>query len=104
MQMLGLISYSVYLVHLLVMPPVIALLLHINWAASLPGKPRFLLFSIVVMSVIFPVSLLLHYFVEQRGVALGKQLLAPRASVPQLAYYPSQKRVTSAASDAGLGA
>jgi peptidoglycan/LPS O-acetylase OafA/YrhL len=103
MQKLGQISYSVYLVHLLLIPPVIALLLHINWAASLPGKPRFLVFLLAVMSVIFPVSLLLHHFVEQPGVALGKRLLARRATLPQLTYQPSLKQVTPAGVMADLG-
>jgi peptidoglycan/LPS O-acetylase OafA/YrhL len=96
MQKLGHISYAVYLVHLLLIPPVIALLLHISWAASLPGKPRFLIFSLAVMTVIVPVSVLLHRFVEQPGIAVGKRLLASRATVPQRTYYPSQKRVIPA--------
>jgi peptidoglycan/LPS O-acetylase OafA/YrhL len=104
MQKLGQISYGVYLVHLLIIPPVVALLLHINWAASLPGKPRFFIFSFAVMSVIFPVSLLLHYFVEQPGVALGKRLLAGHAAAPNRTYFSSQKAVTPASSDAGYGA
>lgn len=100
MQMLGQISYAVYLVHLLLIPPVIMMLLHVQWAAALPGKPRFLLFSLAVMIVIFPISLLLHHFVEQPGIALGKRLLTIRSAAPQPIFYPVQEPARSAATDA----
>jgi peptidoglycan/LPS O-acetylase OafA/YrhL len=96
MQKLGQISYAVYLVHLLIIPPVVALLMHAHWAVALPGKPRFLLFSLSVMAVIFPISLLLHRLVEQPGVALGKRLLAVRAAVVQPGFYPVPKAASRA--------
>jgi peptidoglycan/LPS O-acetylase OafA/YrhL len=81
MQRLGDISYSVYLVHLLLMPPIIAMLLHIPWCASLGLKHRFVIFGLIVMLVVFPVSLILYYFVESPGIALGKRLLGSRSSI-----------------------
>ncbi|HXS78455.1 MAG TPA: acyltransferase [Terracidiphilus sp.] len=101
MQMLGQISYAVYLVHLLIIPPIVALLLHVHWATALPGKPRFLLFSSAVMLVIFPVSLLLQRFIEQPGVGLGKRLLTPSVADAHPQFYRLRKSATSAATDAG---
>jgi peptidoglycan/LPS O-acetylase OafA/YrhL len=99
LQKLGQISYAVYLVHLLVIPPVVALLMHVPWAVALPGKPRFLLFSLAVMAFMFPISLLLHHFIERPGVGLGKRLLAHRAAVVQPGYYPMQKPASATVRD-----
>jgi len=97
-QKLGQISYAVYLVHMLIIPPVVALLLHVPWAVALPGKPRFLLFSLAVMAFVYPISLLLHHLIEQPGVAMGKQLLTPRPAAVPSNFYPIAKSAPASAS------
>lgn len=79
-KLLGDISYSVYLVHILLIVPLIALLLHAHWAASLPTIPRYLFFSSAAMLVVFPVSFALYHFVERPGIAFGKRVLQQRKS------------------------
>jgi peptidoglycan/LPS O-acetylase OafA/YrhL len=58
-----------------------------------------LLFSLAVMAFMFPISLLLHHFIERPGVGLGKRLLAHRAAVVQSGYYPMQKPASATVRD-----
>lgn len=77
-QRLGDMSYSVYLVHILLIVPVAALLLHSPWVASLSAIPRYLLFAAAAMLAVFPVAFALYLFVERPGISLGKRLLQHR--------------------------
>jgi peptidoglycan/LPS O-acetylase OafA/YrhL len=74
-QRLGDISYSVYLVHLLVIMPLCAWLLHFRLLTALPQIPRFALFFAASGLIVFPLAMLLYYAVEQPGIRLGKRIL-----------------------------
>lgn len=83
MQRLGDISYSVYLVHLLLLPPIIAGLLHIPWCASFSLKARFPVFGFAAMLVVFPVSWVLYHFVESPCIVFGKRLIRNTSELRQ---------------------
>ncbi len=75
-QKLGDISYSLYLVHLLLLMPISAVLLRFPQVSSMPDLLRFsVLFGITLIFVI-PVSTLLYYGVEKPGIEVGKRLLS----------------------------
>jgi peptidoglycan/LPS O-acetylase OafA/YrhL len=71
-QKLGTLSYSIYLLHSLVLLPVCALLLKQHWFLALPALIRFLVSIIVNGSIVLPLSMLLYKFLEKPGVRWGK--------------------------------
>ena len=74
-QMLGDISYSVYLAHLLLIMPICAVLLHFRQVTSMPELVRYsFLFGVSALFVL-PVSILLYHGVEKPGIEFGKRLL-----------------------------
>jgi len=80
---LGDVSFSVYLLHLLIVIPVIAYLLQ-HW--HLGAYSPFTRFGIVCAVTIPPVyflSNLLYHFVEKTGIRFGKSLLTRRAPLSQ---------------------
>jgi len=74
-QLLGDISYSLYLVHLLIVIPVSAALLRIPGIATMPGALRFMLFLAVNAAIILPTSFLLYHVIEKPGITAGKAVL-----------------------------
>jgi peptidoglycan/LPS O-acetylase OafA/YrhL len=79
-QILGNMSYSLYLVHLLLVMPVCAALLHVHRVASLPAIPRYCFFFAASALFVFPISTLLYYGVERPGIKLGQRLTARKAA------------------------
>ncbi len=69
------VSYSVYLVHLLILTPVGALLAHVEWYVNLPGFARFSIIFILVSFLTYCIAYPLYRYVEQPGVNLGKNLI-----------------------------
>ncbi|MET0659269.1 MAG: acyltransferase [Steroidobacteraceae bacterium] len=78
----GEISYTIYLVHLLVMLPVLGLLIQTEWFLGLSAYPRFVVGSLIVFAVIVPTAWLLYVLVERPGIKLGHWLTtrAPRGA------------------------
>lgn len=74
---LGDVSYSVYLLHLLIVIPAIAVLLRDYQLAEMAGPPRFLLVAGVSLPLVYAVATLLYRFVEKPGIQIGKRALAP---------------------------
>jgi len=77
-------SYSVYLLHLLVLFPLAARLTAKPWFLRLPGLRRYFLLLGIMILIVYPISFLVHKFVERPGIALGRQLVRryrPAASV-----------------------
>lgn len=75
---LGDVSYSVYLLHLLIVIPAIAWLLrdyHIEGQAEVL---RVAMVSAICLPVTYGIATLLYRFVEKPGILLGKRVLAPR--------------------------
>jgi len=87
LQRLGDISYSIYLVHLLIAPMLVAFLLHFQTLALLPTLPRYLLFATAILAEVLVVSQVLYRFIERPGIAMGKWLIAriSRSSTPAVA-------------------
>ena len=69
------ISYGVYLLHLLVLIPVLSRLNTIPWYAQRPSPLRFLLLGMIVVPVTFSVAWILFRSIETPGIRLGKVLV-----------------------------
>ncbi|WP_233221909.1 acyltransferase [Serratia sp. Nf2] len=74
-RFLGEVSYSVYLLHLIIVIPTIGILVQHSWFVDLPSALRFLLVTAVVLPVTYALSILLFKYVEQKGIAIGKKLI-----------------------------
>jgi len=74
-RFMGDISYSVYLVHLLILIPIIGFLHTFQDFTALKGSFQFVLSSLICIPITFIVSLGLYHYVEKPGVALGKWIL-----------------------------
>ncbi|AJZ90143.1 acyltransferase [Cedecea neteri] len=71
---LGDVSYSVYLLHLMIVIPTIGLLVRYTNFAHQPSLIRFLMVTCLVLPVVWLIAVALYHKVEKRGIALGKQL------------------------------
>ncbi|HHQ4314531.1 TPA: acyltransferase family protein [Serratia fonticola] len=69
---MGDVSYSVYLLHLLIVLPIIAFLLSNSELAILPSVMRFFVVVIITLPITYGVSFLLYRFIEKPGIKLGK--------------------------------
>lgn len=76
---LGDVSYSVYLVHLLIVIPTIALLLRHYGLANFGSSIRFLITAALCLPVVYLLATGLHRAIELRGIALGKRLIQRNA-------------------------
>jgi peptidoglycan/LPS O-acetylase OafA/YrhL len=72
---MGETSYSVYLVHLLIVLPVAGLLAHHSDYTTLPAPLRFGLIALIALPVSYAIGWMLYNSVEKRGIQLGKRLL-----------------------------
>lgn len=82
---LGDVSYSVYLVHLLIVVPAIALLLRDYNMDALSAPLRFAIICAVCLPITYGLATLLYRFVEKPGIQLGRRVLAPRPSTQDAA-------------------
>jgi peptidoglycan/LPS O-acetylase OafA/YrhL len=69
------VSYGVYLLHTLVLTPVVWLLLRTGKYAALPPAERFLLCLVIVTPLVYAGAALLHFGIEKPGIALGRKLV-----------------------------
>lgn len=72
---MGETSYSVYLVHLLIVLPVAGLLAREPAYTALPALMRFALVTLISLPVSYALGWALYNTVEKKGIQLGKQLL-----------------------------
>ncbi len=72
---MGETSYSVYLVHLLIVLPVAGLLARRPFYLALPGMARFSLVTLIALPVSYAIGWALYNTVEKKGIQLGKQVL-----------------------------
>lgn len=77
---LGDVSYSVYLLHLLIVMPVIAFLLNHFHIAQHSSGSRYLLTVGICLPIVYLLATLLHRYIEMRGIALGKRIIKNRAA------------------------
>lgn len=78
-RFLGEVSYSVYLLHLMIIIPTIGVLVQYPWFAELAPILRFLLVTVTVLPVTYALSTLLFKYVEEKGIAVGKKLIKSRS-------------------------
>lgn len=67
-------AYSIYLLHLLFLLPLAAVLLRHSWFADLGAWQRWSLASLLVLPPCLLACWLLHHFVEQPGINVGKRV------------------------------
>ncbi len=79
----GDISYSVYLLHLTIVIPVIGLLIHTTAFSHLPSLVRFLVAAALCLPITWLIALVLYHRVEKPGIALGKRILNRETVEPQ---------------------
>ncbi|MDW8847240.1 acyltransferase [Erwinia sp. MMLR14_017] len=82
---LGDVSFSVYLLHLLIVIPVIALLLTHTNLENKSDLMRFALVSVICLPVTYALASLLYRFVEKPGILIGKKVLGQKAVARNLA-------------------
>ena len=68
-------SYSVYLLHTLIMLPLAALMVSFSPYVSLPGVMRFGILFLVVVSITYGIGWLLYNYVEKPGISFGKRVI-----------------------------
>ncbi|MBP2167441.1 peptidoglycan/LPS O-acetylase OafA/YrhL [Erwinia toletana] len=82
---LGDVSYSVYLLHLLIVVPAIALLLRDYHMDGVSAPLRFGIVCAICIPLTYAIATLLYRFVEKPGILLGKRVLAPRPAASDIA-------------------
>ncbi|MFI2947752.1 acyltransferase family protein [Serratia nematodiphila] len=73
---LGDVSYSVYLLHLLIVLPVVAYLLSNTSFAELSSLMRFIVASGIILPITYGIATLLYHFIEKPGIKFGKMLIS----------------------------
>jgi len=75
---LGDVSFSVYLLHLLIVIPLIALLLTHTDIEYKSDMTRFLIVCVSAIPVTYALASLLYKYVEKPGIQMGKRVLKPK--------------------------
>jgi len=73
---MGDVSYSVYLLHLLIGRPVVAFLLSNTQFAGLPSGVRFIAAAAIILPLTYGIASLLYKFIEKPGIKLGKSVIS----------------------------
>lgn len=79
-QFLGDVSYSVYLLHLMVVIPVIGLLVQHTGFAELASPLRFFIAVVLSVPVTYLIALVLFRYIEKKGIVLGRKIIKKRIS------------------------
>lgn len=80
---LGDVSYSVYLLHLMIVIPVIGLLVQYTAFSHLPSLVRFMAVTCICLPVTYLIACGLYHKVEKPGIALGKRVIGVPPAQPQ---------------------
>jgi peptidoglycan/LPS O-acetylase OafA/YrhL len=72
---MGRISYSVYLIHTLLMIPIACFLLKYKVYLSLPPALRFCVLSVLILPLVYTLSHVLERYIERPGIGLGRVLI-----------------------------
>ncbi|MFK3839486.1 acyltransferase family protein [Serratia sp. NPDC087055] len=73
---MGDVSYSVYLLHLLIVIPVVAFLLSNTNFAEFSAVTRFIFASAIILPITYGIATLLYKYIEKPGIKLGKNVIA----------------------------
>ncbi|SAS42958.1 acyltransferase family protein [Klebsiella pneumoniae] len=79
-RFLGDVSYSVYLLHLMIVLPIIGMLIQYPTFISLHPMIRFLTAASISMPITYIFSIYLYKHIEMKGIALGKKILKHKVS------------------------
>lgn len=72
---MGDVSYSVYLLHLLIVLPIVAAFLSIPAFTTLSAHMRFIISLVAILPITYCISYFLYKFIERPGIKLGKKLM-----------------------------
>ena len=73
---LGDVSYSVYLLHLMIVLPVISYLLNNPQFSQHPSALRFVIATLIILPVTYIISYFLYKSIEKPGIKLGKRIVS----------------------------
>ncbi|HBX8225961.1 acyltransferase family protein [Klebsiella pneumoniae] len=74
-QFLGDVSYSVYLLHLMIVIPVIGILVQYTDFLNLASPMRFILSALISLPFTYCIALNLFKYVERNGIILGRKII-----------------------------
>lgn len=77
-KFLGNTSYSVYLVHMLILFPILVFLHGLDWFAALSDNLKMLAAGSIVIPLVYLISYVLFKIVELPGISFGRQVLKRR--------------------------
>jgi len=69
-------SYALYLLHLMVIYPILYFLFQQDWYGKLAIYPRLLVSLLIVSPIVYGLSYVLHRVIELPGILLGKRIVA----------------------------
>lgn len=78
-QFLGDVSYSVYLLHLMIVIPLIGWLVQHQTYAQLPALARFVIAAVIILPITYIIAINLYKYIEKRGIALGRKIIKPNS-------------------------
>ena len=68
-------SYSVYLVHLLIMYPILYFLFEYPWFLAMSDSIRFAVSLLIISPIVYGCAYVLYQVVESNGIRLGKEII-----------------------------
>ncbi|WNN73395.1 acyltransferase [Kluyvera cryocrescens] len=74
-QVLGELSYSAYLLHLLIVIPIIGLLIRHTEFENYNGMMRFIISTTIILPLTYILSWILSTFIEKPGISFGKKCI-----------------------------
>lgn len=78
-QFLGDVSYSVYLLHLMIVIPLIGWLVQHQTYVQLPALIRFVIAAVIILPITYIIAINLYKYIEKRGIALGRKIIKPNS-------------------------
>ncbi|EPK7571290.1 acyltransferase family protein [Klebsiella michiganensis] len=79
-RFLGEVSYSVYLLHLMIVLPTIGMLIEYPEFISFHPMIRFLIAAAISIPITYILSIYLYKHVEVKGIAIGRKVLKPKGN------------------------
>lgn len=79
-QFLGDVSYSVYLLHLMIVIPVIGVLIQYTDFENLSATLRFVIPTAIITPVTYIIGANLYKYIEQSGIAIGRKLISQHSN------------------------
>jgi peptidoglycan/LPS O-acetylase OafA/YrhL len=68
-------SYSIYLIHMLVLVPLLTMFSHMPWMLAASTPVRAIIASVAMLAICFPLSGLLYAYIEQPMIKVGRAVV-----------------------------